>query len=317
MPGISGVEWLNQNSLRAYPLHDEATRRDVSSDFTLPDDLIVDLTLSISFSSPQNPARYHLSEVAVFGHGIVLTISYTDDLDVTTTVGSVSVSAAAHTLNQSYFFYGVGPDFADVVGVITIGNLATTLALGGAYAFDLTGGRLVPSVVRPDVRSVTHLYTTNGDDTSDPIYGAVNLVSGANVVLDLDTDSSYNVITISVVPGENLQAECDCVVGGLDDRSLPPCIRTVNGVPPTEAGNLTIAGGDCLNITPHTAALRFEDSCAQPCCTAQELQILVTSINDLMTEIRTDHFLLSRLENKLGSLDSIVRTIAATGFLFG
>ena len=40
--------FLNQNAGRAYPLSEEATRRDTSGSYTLPDDFIVDMIVPIN-----------------------------------------------------------------------------------------------------------------------------------------------------------------------------------------------------------------------------------------------------------------------------
>ena len=72
MAGIIHQGWLDQNSVRAYPLSEESTRRDVSDSYTLPDDFIVDMVLPINASLDYDPSSFYLSKVTVFGVGVTI-----------------------------------------------------------------------------------------------------------------------------------------------------------------------------------------------------------------------------------------------------
>ncbi len=49
MPNVSNLEWLNLNSLRAYPFKEDASLRPVNvvGDIRIPNSLVVDMILTI------------------------------------------------------------------------------------------------------------------------------------------------------------------------------------------------------------------------------------------------------------------------------
>lgn len=301
---IVGLEWYNQNSLRKYPIADDATAT-TAGGFELPNDFIVDLVLPISASLDVDPDNFFISEVAVFGQGVVITVSYS-----TTEVGRVSVSAT-HQENASYFIHGTGT-FEGTVGKITIGKLDSILEVAGVFSFSREETKLVSSVVRPNIRGVSSISVANGDDVSDPLTGSVLLVAGQNMTIDVN--ASTNQITLNAVSGAGLSESCgECE--DATDRELPDPIRTINGVGPV-SGNLVLAGGNaCVDITsgPGDAALSITDTCSVPCCDMAELQAIIDDMDGLQTEVRTQHFTMEELENRLTQLEILAKAIEATG----
>lgn len=307
---ITGVEWYNQNALRKFPLADTATGFDTTGTFELPTNLLVDLILPIPSASTYNPAGFYLSEVAVFGQGVVLAFSYTDGV-TPVEIARLSVSKT-HTKNSSYFINGVG-DYADVVGRATIGVLDSVMNFGGVYQFDLTGGRLVPTIIRPDIRGVSSLRVRNGGEVSNPLYGDIELVAGSNILLEVDVSGGNNNIIINAIDGNNLDASCECLT--TSDRATPDCIRTINGVPAASNGNFQISTVGCMSVTSGTGGIKLEDTCSKPCCTSSELQTIVNDMTTLSNDVRTQGFTMKQLETRLMLLSSLQESIAATGFL--
>ena len=299
-----GIDWYNQNLLRKYPLTDDSTTQDSSTSIRLPDDFIVDFSLSIANFQSYDPAKFYISGVSIFGPGVVLTISY----DAGTVVGSVSISKAQHTVYQSYLFVGTG-SFSDVFGVITIGSLDTLSTIAGSYTFALTDARFVPTTIKPDVKGITSLTVDNtGGEVFGPLTGDVILTAGTNIHLEV----SGQTVTINAVSGANLNQSCDCE--GSDDITLGDPIRTINGIPPVN-GDMTVNGTGCLSVNSLTNGLELEDTCADPCCDSRELEEIQAKINQLNIDIRTQLFLMQRLETNLTQLDSLADAIAATGFI--
>lgn len=323
---IIGIEWLNGNSLRKFPLADDASCKDTTNTFQLPDDFIVDFILSVSTAGMFDPDGFFVSQVSVFGQGVVIVISYKSPASTPFTagtyeVGRVAISANAHTLNKSYFIQGTG-NFEDSIGKITIGTMSTIIDQAGMYNFDVAGGKLVSTTVRPDIRAITSLKVVNGTDVSDPIYGDVILVAGRNIALEV----SGSDITINAIDGENLNVNCDCET--VYDTALSPCIRTINGVKPNANGNISLSTSSCLSVSPINTSnssagtasqggITITDLCSTPCCTSQQINTLLKDQTTLATDIRTQGVTLVQLEAKMGQLDSIEAALRSTGFLLG
>lgn len=307
---ITGVEWYNQNSLRKFPLADTATGLDVTGTFELPTNLLVDLVLPIPSASSYDPSGFYLSEVSVFGQGVVLAFSYTDGV-TPVEIARLSVSKT-HTKNTSYFINGVG-DYADVVGRATIGVLDSVMQFGGVYPLDLAGGRLVPTVIRPDIRGVSSLRVRNGGEVSNPIYGDIELVAGSNIMLEVDTSGNNNNIIINAIDGNNLDSSCECLT--TSDRSVPECIRTINGVPAASNGNFQIDTVGCIAATAGTSSIKLEDTCSKPCCTSSELQTIINAMTTLSNDVRSQGFTMAQLETRLLQMSNLQSAISATGFL--
>jgi len=304
---VVGVEWYNQNSLRKYPLADDASGTDVTNTFNLPHSLIVDLVIPISSATQYDPDGFVLREVAVFGLGIVVTFAYTADNSTFTEVGRISVSST-HTPNTTYFMYGTGA-FSDVIARVTIGDIQETLATAGVFTFDRAGGRLVSTVIRPDIRGVSRLRVRNGGDVSDPIYGVVELVAGTNMTITV----SGNQITFNAIDGANLNQDCGCL--STADRTQAPCIRRINGQQANSQGNIQFTGVNCITVQTGNNALTIKDVCSEPCCTVEDINKIISDLNSLTTDVRTQGFAQQKLENNLQQMQALANAIAATGFI--
>lgn len=288
--GIWNVPWLNENSQRNYPLSEEATLKDVSGSFRLPLNLIVDLVWPVHATAAVETDKFHLMNISVFGDGITITLGYNG-----TAIGSVSVSNTTHQTHQSYFVHGIG-DFFDSVGKIAVGELGDTLSAGGSYDFDLAGGRLEPTTIRPNIAGVTAMVAVTNQDRSDYLQGDVELVAGRNIEFTVTNTPGENPrIRIDAVSGAGLEEECVCSNLTQDG----PCIRTINGVYPDDSGNIElVSADDCLVIEPAEAAnqIQFRDQCSKSCCGCEELDTIVNDLNILQIEISTLSGVASRLD---------------------
>lgn len=294
---VWNVEWLNQNANRNYPVSEEATAKDVSGTFTLPPNLIVDLVWPVHASMDVQTDRFYLKSIAVFGVGITIVLGYWKDGDLEgKAIGSISVTRDTHTLNQSYFIAGVG-DFYDSVGKIAIGSLDEVLNTAGYYNFDLAGGRLESTVMRPNLRGVTSLVIVNGEDRGDPMQGDIELIAGTNFRLVPILNPGENPkIRFDAISGAGLTQTCDC------SDKLPqdaPPIKTINGIPADANGNFNLSGDECLLFTGITNGIEATDQCSQSCCGCKELDKIVTDLEQLTLQVSTLNNLTSRLDAQI------------------
>jgi len=292
---IWDLEWLNANASRAYPLSESATKQDTTESFELPDDFLVDLMLPVHAGSAPDPSKFHVSGVTVFNDGVTVSFAYDG-----TTFGSVSIAFSGFERNSAYFLNGTG-DFYDTVGKIIVGSLDTIRNSSGSFSFNLAGGRLEPAVIRPHIRGVSALYVQNGDDLSEAIQGDVALQPGANFAISIITGvgGAPDRIVLSAISGEGLNEECDCG----ENRSLPD-IKTINAIGPDDAGNFTLEGDDCLTLTPITNGLKMEDECSKPCCGCDELNVVLTAMEQVLTQVNSLENLASRLETAFDAMQT-------------
>ena len=291
MPPIWNVEWPNVNSQRNYPFTQSASL--TSSTFALPNDLIVDLVLPVSTSAlpDLDPTLFHASRIGVFSGGVVVTLAYNGS-DFTT----INIAVSSFTPYTTYSFTGIN-EFFDVRGWVTIGDIAKTLENPGSWNFNSVTAGFVPTVIRPNLRAVTSMRVANGADVSAPLSGDIVLTAGNNIRFRLGSVDDVQTIIIDAVTGSDYQEECEC--NDLD--ALAPPIRSINGVAPNDAGNLTVIATDCLSLTGGDAILTIEDECSSPCCGCQELEVITDTLSTIQNQVQT-------LQNTADRLNEVTTT---------
>jgi hypothetical protein len=290
--GVWMVDWLNANSQRKYPLHDESTGKDTSGSFELPDDLLVDCILPVHPDPSIDPAKFHLHSVTVFATGVTLGLGYDG-----VAIGSATVDRTSFTRNTTVVFQCTG-DFFDTVAKVVIGSLDSVLSYAGSFEFGLDGGRLCPTVVRPDIRGVNSIFLKNGDELSDPIQDDIILEAGRNAQLILDnTPSDYSRIIFNFIEGAGTVVDCDCKEGA---ARLP--IMTINGIGPNSEGDFVLEDNECQGLNQITNGLQLEDKCAKPCCGCDELNVVTEKLDFMSSQIRTLEDLASRLDSQISFL---------------
>src|SRR5690606_26651683 len=96
MPVIRNIEWLDHNGEGAYPFAAEASRRDQTGSFQLPNDFITSLQLAVPAELNVSPAKFFVSAVTNLPGGFAIVISY-NGTGGDVVVASASVARAAHT----------------------------------------------------------------------------------------------------------------------------------------------------------------------------------------------------------------------------
>jgi len=291
MPPIWNVEWPNINSQRNYPFAQSATL--VSEDFTLPNDLIVDLVMPVNtgVTPAVDPTLFHVSRIGVFSGGVVITLAYNGS-----DFATINVAKSTFTAYKTYSFTGIN-EYFDVQGWITVGSITKTLEYPGSWDFTAATAGLEPTVVRPNLRSITSMRVANGEDVSAALSGDIVLVAGNNVRFRLGEVSGDPAIIVDAVTGANYQEECECT----DINELSPPIRSINGVAPDESGNLTLQGSDCLSLNGGTAKITLEDTCSDPCCGCAELEVITDTFAAVQNQVQT-------LQNTADRLNEVIIT---------
>jgi hypothetical protein len=301
--GIWNLEWLNSNSQRAYPLAEDAGKKDSTGAFTLPDDFILGLYFPVHAGLDVDVERFFIRSVSVFATGYNISIGYADT-DAVTVVASAVISQSTHVPNMSYALPGVGA-FDDSVGKIVIGSLdSINLQPSGQFFFDPNnrGGKLDSDAVRPMIRGIQSIRVLNNGELSAPMTGHVILSAGTNFKITMvqGTETTASEITFNAVNGGDLTSKCEC------EGEVGPPILTINGIPPTATGDFALVGSQCLDIMPLTNGLQLGDSCSSPCCGCQELEQITHEIEMIGTGEQTLNNFVNQLAAQMNTFSQVV-----------
>ncbi len=279
LPSVWNVEWYNTNSQRRYPLRDDASLRDVTDSFSIPNDLIVEFAWPAHAFSTIDPTGFYVSSISVFGSGVVIQFSYLGEV-----IGSVNIDSETFIPNLSKSIRGIGT-FADTVGTVVIGSLSGLDSAAGTFTFESPAkSGFLPSAVKLIPRGVSAIYIKNGDDLSDALQGDLTLESGRNFLIEYQrrsgTPTDPNVISLSAISGAGLNLDCGC------DESTPrPCIKTIDGVPPNSEGDFHLDGDECVKLDAIANGLQIKDTCSKPCCGCQELDVVKTTLQSMSAQV--------------------------------
>lgn len=305
--GVVNPGWLNSNALRAYPLSETATRQDTTASYTLPNNFLVDMVISVNGALSYSPANFYISQLTVFGTGVVLEISYWTGTEATL-LGTVSIQSSSFEQYDTFQIEGED-DFEGVTGKLVVGSLDTVLLTPGVFSFALAGGRIEPTVVVPDIRGVTGLRIIDGDDLGTLYQGDIAFEAGSNFRITTSNFSGITVLEFNAIDGEGTVAACVCE----DDAADSPAIRTINNVPPDSLGNINLLGDDCLVPDPKADenAVEISDVCSKPCCGCPELETLVADQNRMRDQVQTLENLASRLEGVVSVMQTLMTTLGS------
>ena len=314
--GVWNQEWLNQNSQRAYPLAEFATQKDRTGVLSLPEDFILALSFPAHAGNDVKPTKFYLQEIGVFSAGFSISIGYDGSSSATSddddsnrpTVGTTIFSRTTHTEYSSYALAGKD-SFSDSVGQICIGDISTISNLAkGTYVFNPADGHLEVDTIDPMIRQVQGLVIVNSGQRSDTLYGDIELAAGSNVRLDVtqgDEDTNAKVV-INAISSAGLTDDCVC-----EDDASSPGIRTINGIPPTTAGNFNIVGDECLVVSGITNGIVLNDKCSAPDCSCEELEAMAEEIQTLHTHSGRVQGVANKLESEVANLSSTMINLLA------
>ena len=302
--GNWSLEWLNHNAQRRYPLADDAEAVDTTGLFKLPEDFIVELDLPIHAGLNVGPAGFFVRSVSAYASGYGLTIAYQSaDASTTVNVATALIPRQGFTRNAVFALGGIN-DFVDTVGKIVIGRLENIDEQPpGFWEFTLDKARLDPDAVRPIIRGVSSIVVVSGDQRSVPLYGDIELVAGPNMrIVPVVQAGQDTVITFSAISGEGTIQDCVCE----GDSALSTPITKINNVTPTNSGDFTFVGNDCLQIESIPNGIRIKDVCAQPCCGCVELERITTDLERFAAQATSVDNFVSRLQNAVDTMNLIV-----------
>jgi len=313
MSNIVGLGWLNTNATRNYPISQQAKLDPLgNAGWSLPDDLILDMRLSVPYAPTIKPFNFYLKAVSAYAHGLVIEIGYYNQAAAPGEFATVAVSeaivASTHTAPQSYELRGVSGndnyDFSNVTGVITIGNLDQVIAAPPGrveYSFQ---AYLESTVVSMNTAGVSSIRAGKTLATAEAaLTGHVVLRPRTNFGIVAEDQS--NTFIFSALNGTGLKSDCTCE----GEIELGPCVRSINQVTPDSQGNIDLVEGTCISIQAENdvAAIKISETCSEPCCGCDQLNIITTDLRDLQQGFE-------RLDSYITSLGGAVETIRSSAF---
>ena len=308
MADILGLGWLNTNGTRRYPLSDGGNFDSLGSGAgDIPDDLILDMQISVPYALGVYPFNFYLKAVSGYPHGLIIEIGYHNPKfanELATVAVSEAIAIETHTSPTTYLLIGspvsTNYDFSNVVGTVTIGNLGGFIATSPGridYGYE---AYIESSVVSMNTAGVSSIRAgTTLTSSTESLSGHVVLVPRINFAISTDTGS--NSITFSALNGAGLESDCTCN----GEIELGPCIRTINGVEPrTSDGNIDLVQGTCIQINNADSAITLSETCSSPCCGCDQLNIIVDDLRDLQQGFGKMDSFLNTLAGQVGTITS-------------
>jgi hypothetical protein len=277
-------EWLDQMLHRVYPLEDNAASLDTTGYFRIPSSLMSDIFLCAPDLPNVDTAKFYIRNITVRRYTIEITLGYEDVDEPIGTFRDIRSDAPLHTAYQfTPAQVQTDDDYAPLffmTGQIIIGDPTETIQKLGSWTFTSDNTRLLPIRIGRGVLNVRYLKINDRLFT-----GAVKLREGANVRLEVTTEGSETVITVSASlrAGSALQIDndADMLAALIADYGRP--IVTINGMYPDVNRSFQVLGADCTEIQNGDHNVVISNPCATPCCdhdaAVQQLLESITNLN--------------------------------------
>jgi len=269
-------EWLNANSVRAYPISENGNRMDVTGSIKLPDSLIVDASISVHVSL--SSSIFYISQVSVSVYNINIQISRITPEGAISIVGGISAPVSGGNY-ASYTFNGI-QDNSSVTGSITVGDIKQAITeVSGVIDFTHTSTPFENTIANVSLPMVRKVDVYDGAAKIGEFSDILKLKAGRNISLSYVDNQT---IRIDAVDGLNTTQPDLCPV----TKYVGPCIKTINGIPPDIEGNFILTGGECITVSPENNmaaadngnVIVISDTCSKSCCGCGELEELVAGL---------------------------------------
>lgn len=281
------LDWLNSNSVRNYPIKDGLGRVSDNGLFTIPNNLIVDLSLCSS-QAGDSPTLY-VSRISVSNVSLLIEVS----------VAGYGVFGTFQT-NLPFNDYNIdvvltaGVAFPTATGVITLGSSDDLQSLpSGDFTFSATNTALLMRVFSPAVAGVSWISFNDTKGNSIKKTGYVRIRGNNN----LQFREVAGVVYLDAGEGLGLNKIC---------ADIPTPILTINGVGPDDNGNFTLINGNCISIDDEQYGLLLANPCGQTCLGCDAIDTLTTQTNSLEAGILDLRAFASNLQNVITQATNLI-----------
>jgi hypothetical protein len=278
------LDFLNLNSVRNYPIRDGLSRISEDELFTIPNELILDLTISVPGDSH---LKLYVSKLISTTDTVTIQISVKDGDLVGSFVVDIASDLYADTNLTASSYYPLA------VGTITTGDLTKLNNLpSGEFTFSASNTELIMRAYTPASVGVNYISFTDNKGNSMKLTGDVAIIAESNLQFRRDGNSVY------IDAGENLGLNKDCSETGVQ-------IRKINGVSPDSEGNFYLIADDCVEINPIEYGVSLKDSCGKPCLGCNELGELTNRLMTTETDLLSLRDYINNLQNTITQLSTL------------
>ena len=285
---MNTLDYLNQNSLRNYPIIDGAARVSDDGLFTIPNNLIVDLSLSSVGIGSQG---LYVSSISANSSSVTIEVSV-----IGGTVFGSFYTALPNTNENFDLVMTPGTAYPDAAGLMTIGSTSGLVAQpSGEFSFASDSTKILTKCSSVANNGITRLTFTDATGSTYTFSGSVTVVANSNLQF---TSSSSNTVLMNA--GENLGLNAPC-----PSTSQP--VLYINGVPPDNNGNFSLISDDsCISLSSIQYGLLISDSCNKPCLGCGDVSTLTTRVNTLESEIFAIQTFINNLNNTIAQANTII-----------
>lgn len=273
MPWIDSLDWSDLNSLRRYPLREGSSALSIDENFSIPDALIVDFSLS---ATSVVTARFYISKIFNKLTSVVIEVSDSEGV----LAGIFEIDGAAHTLNKDYYMQATD-NYVGANGKITIGSLQElSQQPAGTFSFNLPATEFEPRTIIPGLQGIDRITFIDDNNGIASFTGHVTIASRLN----LNFTYTDNKVLLDVGDGLGLNKPC----------ATSNCVKSINGVVPDPVtGDIGLLGINCIRVYSSAQyTLDFEDTCCTPCSGCNDLEELttrLTSLENKFLELKTSY----------------------------
>jgi hypothetical protein len=282
------LDFLNQNSLRNYPIKDGQSRVSADSLFVIPNTFIVDLSLS---ANGVNTSKLYISKIANLLSSINIEISVIGGA----VLGIFYISLPNSTTNFDVTLTS-SASYPDAAGLITIGTVEDMSGQpSGEFTFNSDSTELLARCYSIGNNGVTRINFLDGQGNDYTLTGDVVVQANSNIQFKSDGSTVY------LNAGENLGLNKQC-----PSTEVP--IKTINGVYPDSAGNFSIItdSNSCLSLTPIQYGALLADNCGKPCLGCGDIDTLTGRVNTLENDIYSIRDFINNLQSAISQANLLI-----------
>lgn len=286
MPWVDSLDWSSLNALRRYPLREGVSALSNDGYFSIPDNLITDITICASSDVTK---RFFISKIINKLSSLVLEISDFNQV----IVGTLEINAFSHTQDADYYFTINQESYVGANIKITIGSLKDINSQpAGIFNFNSVATEFEPRVIIPGLRGIDRIIFVDSEKKPYALSGDVTIITRNNLKFSEESSDVY----LDAADDLGLNKTC----------KLTNCVKTINGVTPNSVGDIGLIGVNCMRISnPIDHTIELEDTCCTPCSGCDELETLTSRLTSLENNFLT-------LKDNYNLLDSQLTTYLAT-----
>ena len=293
-------QWLTKHTAQHYPIKDSCTCIS-QQNILLPDSMLIDLKIQLPPTSLNLKNSFYIKQIIDNLQGYTITIGCVYDNNQFTCLAAYGIKKDLQIASDiATRYYILTPllqqipqvyreTFRKIYGSVIIGQTATYNK--GTLSFTAETAAINPICI---FQNQGVQYIRIGDTY---LTGLVQIKAGKGILInvsantdgsslvtfDIDQDTAYSGMI-------SIQQAVQTIKNQL---GLP--ITTINGVKPDAAGNINIAGVDCVRVggkAGTVGSVTISNTCAKPCCDSAKSSTLTQQLDILKQQhnILRDYF---------------------------